>query len=248
MHKFLLATSAVAIGVNLFGSGSTPSNRPLPPRSRRPRPRPPTVWCSPRTPIRPSRSDKPAEQAAPAGQPKEPSKPAEASPSSCPNLPKRAEDTAVAGATARPRRRQAVSSTCRKSRIAPACWRSTRRATSRRSGPRPASPLPRAEQASRFLQGVGADGLDPADYPTPGFGNADPGQACRRRTGADQFRRHLRAPCQHRPRRVHARQRRGLLRPEGAQSGRRAGQDRRQQGCPRHARRATIRRRRNTRR
>ena len=33
---------------------------------------------------------------------------------------------------------------------------------------------PRAGQAAAFLQGVAADGLDPADYPTPGFGNADP--------------------------------------------------------------------------
>jgi murein L,D-transpeptidase YcbB/YkuD len=35
-------------------------------------------------------------------------------------------------------------------------------------------PAPRAEQASAFLKGVAADGLDPADYPAPGFGNADP--------------------------------------------------------------------------
>ena len=33
---------------------------------------------------------------------------------------------------------------------------------------------PRAEQAKAFLKGVGADGLDPADYPTPAF--ADPGK------------------------------------------------------------------------
>jgi murein L,D-transpeptidase YcbB/YkuD len=33
---------------------------------------------------------------------------------------------------------------------------------------------PRAAQASAFLKGVAADGLDPADYPTPGFANADP--------------------------------------------------------------------------
>ena len=30
-------------------------------------------------------------------------------------------------------------------------------------------PAPRAEQAKSFLKGVAADGLDPADYPTPGF-------------------------------------------------------------------------------
>jgi murein L,D-transpeptidase YcbB/YkuD len=33
---------------------------------------------------------------------------------------------------------------------------------------------PRTEQASAFLRGVAADGLDPADYPAPGFSNADP--------------------------------------------------------------------------
>ncbi len=35
-------------------------------------------------------------------------------------------------------------------------------------------PAPRAEQAATFLRGVAADGLDPVDYPTPTFGNADP--------------------------------------------------------------------------
>ena len=33
---------------------------------------------------------------------------------------------------------------------------------------------PRAKQAAIFLRGVGADGLDPADYPVPGFANSDP--------------------------------------------------------------------------
>ena len=35
-------------------------------------------------------------------------------------------------------------------------------------------PAPRAQQVSGFLHGVAADGLDPADYPTPQFGNTDP--------------------------------------------------------------------------
>ena len=35
-------------------------------------------------------------------------------------------------------------------------------------------PAPRAEQAATFLHGVAADGLDPVDYPTPAFGDADP--------------------------------------------------------------------------
>jgi L,D-transpeptidase YcbB len=37
-----------------------------------------------------------------------------------------------------------------------------------------AKAAPRAEQASAFLKGIGADGLDPADYPVPSFSNADP--------------------------------------------------------------------------
>jgi murein L,D-transpeptidase YcbB/YkuD len=36
--------------------------------------------------------------------------------------------------------------------------------------------LPRAKDAIAFLQGVAADGLDPADYPTPAFGSSDPQQ------------------------------------------------------------------------
>jgi murein L,D-transpeptidase YcbB/YkuD len=35
-------------------------------------------------------------------------------------------------------------------------------------------PAPRVEQATAFLKGVAADGLDPADYPAPGFADADP--------------------------------------------------------------------------
>src|SRR5262249_22770241 len=35
---------------------------------------------------------------------------------------------------------------------------------------------PRARQAMDFLRSVAADGLDPADYPTPQFGDADPGK------------------------------------------------------------------------
>jgi murein L,D-transpeptidase YcbB/YkuD len=37
-------------------------------------------------------------------------------------------------------------------------------------------PLPRALQAVDFLHGLAADGLDPNDYPTPRFTNADPGR------------------------------------------------------------------------
>src|SRR4029078_12498017 len=36
--------------------------------------------------------------------------------------------------------------------------------------------LPRAKDAVSFVKGVGADGLDPADYPTPAFGSSDPEQ------------------------------------------------------------------------
>ena len=37
-------------------------------------------------------------------------------------------------------------------------------------------PAPRAGEARVFLLNVAADGLDPGDYPTPSFGNADPAQ------------------------------------------------------------------------
>jgi murein L,D-transpeptidase YcbB/YkuD len=42
--------------------------------------------------------------------------------------------------------------------------------------------LPKAEQAAGFLAKVGADGLDPADYPAPKFDNPDPA-----RLGADEL-------------------------------------------------------------
>jgi murein L,D-transpeptidase YcbB/YkuD len=35
-------------------------------------------------------------------------------------------------------------------------------------------PLPRARDAAAFLRGVDADGLDPSDYPVPGFANTSP--------------------------------------------------------------------------
>jgi L,D-transpeptidase YcbB len=35
-------------------------------------------------------------------------------------------------------------------------------------------PLPRVQQAADFLHGVAADGLDPKDYPTPRFADANP--------------------------------------------------------------------------
>ena len=37
-----------------------------------------------------------------------------------------------------------------------------------------AAPLPRAKEAIAFLRGVGADGLEPADYPTPPFSGPKP--------------------------------------------------------------------------
>ena len=98
-------------------------------------------------------------------------------------------------------------------------------------------PAPRAEQAARFpAQGRGrrprSGGLSGAE-----LRQCRSGQARRRRAGADEFRRHLRASRQHRPRGVHAGERRGLFRPEGAERSRRAGQARRQHRRPRHARR-----------
>ena len=45
------------------------------------------------------------------------------------------------------------------------------------------TPSPRAKDAIGFLRNVGADGLDPADYPAPGFADASP-----ERLAADELR------------------------------------------------------------
>ena len=251
MRKFLLATSAAALALTLSGPARAEPGQFLSPRprSRRRKPRPPTAWCSPRTPTRPSRSTsrpsrrrlrrkpKPAEQA----------KPAEATAQSllATDLQRRRQppwrsncatwsrpSSAVRAARAGPRRRAGVlqgpqlRAALDRVRQAGAARRAGRKLPARRRGRRPRS-----------------GGLSDA-----GLRQCRSGQARRRRTGDDEFRRHLRASRQHRPRGVHAGERRGLLRPEGARRGRRAGQARRQRptSAPRSTR--SIRRRRDTRR
>ena len=86
---------------------------------------------------------------------------------------------------------------------------------------------PRAMAAIAYLRGVGADGLEPADYPVPALSDGSP-----ERLAADELKLTnsvlaLRAACQHRSRGVHSRQRCGLLRPESAGRRRRADQARR---------------------
>ena len=174
MRKFLLATSAAALALTFSGQAhAEPDKIPVAATTVAP---PETTTADGlvfskdadqakpieqrRRPSRrkPSRTAKPAEQAAAghgcpdASTPKTPRSPTG-------SRSGREQAPAVRAAGAGSRRRAGVLH-------APA--------TSRRSGSRPASRAPRAEQAAAFLQGVAADGLDPADYPTPGFGNADP--------------------------------------------------------------------------
>ena len=207
------------------------------------------VWCSPRTPIRPSRSTRPAEPArrAAGSQARRAGRSSRWLPPTLTAQTLSAEDTAVADRlrelvesklqqfVPQEQDRAGVLAFYRDRNFAP-LWTAS------------GKPAPRAEQAvdipaRRRGRRPRSGGLSDAD-----LRQCRSGQARRGRTGADQFRRQLRASRQHRPRGVHAGERRGLLRPEGAQS---------QPTCwarsptaPTSAPRSTrsIRRRRNTRR
>ena len=78
---------------------------------------------------------------------------------------------------------------------------------------------PRAQQAASFLQGVAADGLDPADYPAPKFDNADPVKLAADELAMTNsvvtFARHASIG-----RVAFTRERRGLFRSEGAECSR----------------------------
>ena len=252
MHKFLLATSAVALALTISGPASAELNRIIPAAATIAPPETTTtdglVFSKDADQAKPMDKpmDKPAEQTAPAEQAKEPSKPAEAAKERC--------QARCAPRTARWRRKSAnwskpsSSSTCHTSRIAPGCCAFYKARNFAPLWLAAGKPIPRAEQARSFLRNVGGRRPRSGGLSDAALWQCRSGQACRRRTGDDQFRRHLCASRQHRPRRVHARERRGLLRPEGAQSGRRSGQARRQQGRPRDARRVQSAARRPTRR
>src|SRR5215203_844296 len=96
MHKFLLATSAVALALTISGRASAELNRILPADATLAPPETATtdglVFSKDADQAKPM--DKPAEQTAPAEQAKEPSKPAEAAKEAA--KPVAAEDTPVA--------------------------------------------------------------------------------------------------------------------------------------------------------
>ena len=252
MRKFLLATSAAALALTFSGPAfaeptklSRAATTVAPPETTT---TDGLVFSKDADQAKPM--DKPDEQAAPpaasacqAGQ-AQPSKPADQPPRQAAKPVDRRRHRLSAAESAiwsRP----SSSSTCRRSRTAPGCWRST---ADRNFAPlwvASGKPTPRAEQASSFLQGVAADGLDPADYPTPRFGNADPAKLAADELAMTNsvvtFARHASIG------------RVAFTRVSGAvyfdqkapNRGRRSGQARRQHGCPRHARRSSIRRRRH---
>ena len=154
----------------------------------------------------------------------------------------------VSATAAGPGREQAPAIRAGGAATAPACWPSTRAATSRRSGLRTAR-RPRARNRPRASCAASRPtaSIRPT-IPRPSFGDADPAKLAADELTHDQLRRHLRAPCQHRPCRLLAGERRGLLRPEGAQRGRCSRQARRRARTCAPRSMPTIRNRRNTRR
>ena len=85
---------------------------------------------------------------------------------------------------------------------------STATATSRRSGSATMRHCRAPGTRSTFLHGVAADGLDPADYPTPNFADIGPDALAADELKLTNSVLHLRAPRQHRTRRLFARERR----------------------------------------
>ena len=173
MRKLLLATTAAALALTFAASAEAESNKII---------RAATTVAPPETtstdglvfskdadqakPI-----DKPGEQAAPAEQAQEPIKPVEAAKPAEPATPAvalSAEDAAVTAQLKElietklsqyvPREQDRASVlTFYKARNFAPIWVAS------------GKPAPRTEQAKAFLKGVAADGLDPADYATPGF-------------------------------------------------------------------------------
>ncbi len=166
MRKFLLATSAAALALTFYGPAQAQLERvPLaaatvaPPETMTPDGLMFSKDADQAKPMEASPAEtKPAEQAAP---------PAQATPAVA------TEDAAVAErlkdlvenklqqSVRKEQDRAGVLAFYRARNFAP-LWVASGKAA------------PRAGQASAFLKGVAADGLDPADYPAPGFGNADP--------------------------------------------------------------------------
>ena len=175
MHKFLLATSAAALALAFSGQANAePAKIPVaattmaPPETTTPEG---LVFSKDADQAKPI--DTPAEQAAPAEQSKPEAKPAEPAASATVTKALSAEDSAVADRlrdlvenklqqyAPNAQDRAGVLAFYRARNFAP-IWTAS------------GKPAPRAEPTSAFLKGVAADGLDPADYPVPGFGNVEP--------------------------------------------------------------------------
>jgi murein L,D-transpeptidase YcbB/YkuD len=162
MRKFLVATSAAAVALALSGQAYAEIDH-IPPVSGTIAPPEATtssglVFSKDAPAATPIEQAKPADQAQPAGQPK-PVISAEDAPVA--EQLKDLVENKLHNYVPREQDRAGVLAFYRGRDFAP-LWVSA------------GKPLPRARQAADYLHGVAADGLDPADYPTPRFGNADP--------------------------------------------------------------------------
>jgi len=173
MRKLLLATTAAALALTFAAPAGAEPNKIIPAATTVAPPETTTtdglVFSKDANQAKPI--DKPGEQAAPAEQAQEPVKPVEAAKPAEPATPAvalSAEDTAVTAQLKElvetklsqyvPREQdRAGALTFYKARNFAPIWIAS------------GKPAPRAEQAKVFLKGVAADGLDPADYATPGF-------------------------------------------------------------------------------
>ncbi len=173
MRKLLLATTAAALALTFAAPAGAEPNKIIPAATTVAPPETTStdglVFSKDANQAKPI--EKPGEQAAPAEQAQEPVKPIEAAKPAEPATPAvalSAEDTAVAAQlkelvetklsqyVPREQDRAGVLTFYKARNFAP-IWIAS------------GKPAPRAEQAKAFLKGVAADGLDPADYATPGF-------------------------------------------------------------------------------
>jgi murein L,D-transpeptidase YcbB/YkuD len=169
MHKFLLATTAAALALTFSGQANAePAKIPVAATTMAPPETTTTddlVFSKDADQAKPI--DKPADRAAPGETAQPEAKPAPAMVTQSLS----AEDTAVADRlrdlaenklqqyVPQAQDRAGVLAFYRARSFAP-IWTAS------------GKPAPRLEQASAFLRGVAADGLDPADYPVPSFGDA----------------------------------------------------------------------------
>ena len=176
MRKLLLATTAAALALTFATAAGAEPNKVVPTATTVAPPETTTtdglVFSKDANQAKPI--DKPGSRMAPSGQAEQPTKPVEAAEPAAPTaaIPTlSAEDAAVAAqlkelvetkfsqSVPREQDRAGVLAFYKARNFAP-IWIVS------------GKPAPRADQAKAFLKGVAADGLDPADYPAPGF--ADP--------------------------------------------------------------------------